>query len=128
MTNVISNASIVMNNVAVSIVPNSFSYQGGDGEQDIRVQTSGGGNSSVVFSDNVETHVSMPKFKLFPTKENIALIATWKANKATNALQVVDNDNNFTLSFPTVALTNHTEIALGSDTDISLEFKGGRVI
>ena len=60
----LSNPTIVINNIAVAIVPNSFSFTEGFGEQDIKVQSAGGGSVQTVLSSNVETNMSMVKFSL----------------------------------------------------------------
>ena len=112
---------ITVNNITIDIVPNSFTYTEGFGEQNTRTQSAGGGQTTTVFSDNAETKMSAPKFSLFNTKENIDLARSWKANLNDNAISAVDNDG-FTRFFANASLNNDYEVAMGADTAIDLEF------
>ena len=123
----ISNPSLVMNNLAISIVANTFSYTEGLGEQDVVVQTAGGGSIQTVFTDNVEMRYSDIKFEMQNTVENIDLIRTWKINENTNGMTGTDKDG-WTRTFNSVVLTSNYEVNLGSDTTISLEFKSDAAI
>ena|SRR3990167_9522761 len=117
----LANPTVLINNLSVSIVPNSFTYTEGRGEQTVRVQSAGGGSVQSVLSNNVETNLSTVKFDVFPTAENIALILGWKDNGNENVIGATGAG--LTRSFTNATLTNDYEVALGSDTKISLEFK-----
>ena len=122
MANALSNPTVVINNLATPIVPNSFTFTEGLGEQTIRTQSSGGGSVQTVFSNNVETNKSMVKFSLFNTAANIDLIKTWKQNADANAISVTGEGLN--RSFSGAALISNYEVNLGSDTTIDVEFEG----
>ena len=114
------NPAVNVNNISIAIVPNSFTYTEGKGEQVVRVQSAGGGSVQSVLSQNVETNLSMVKFEMFPTADNIAAILSWKNNGNQNAISATANG--FTRSFTNATLTNNYEVALGSDTKIQVEF------
>lgn len=118
----LSNPTIVINNIAVPIVPNSFSFTEGFGEQDLKVQSSGGGSVQTVLSSNVETNLSMVKFSIHNTAENIDLARTWKTNLNRNAISITGEG--LSRSINNAALTNDYEVKLGSDATIDVEFKG----
>lgn len=122
MATALSNATVVVNNLATPIVPNSFTFTEGLGEQTMRTQSSGGGSVQTVFSNNVETNKSMVKFSVYNTAENIDLLKTWKQNKDANAISVTGDDG-FARSFSGAALINNYEVNLGSDTAIDVEFE-----
>jgi hypothetical protein len=122
----VSNPAVVINNLAVPVVPNSVSYTEGFGEQNMSVQSAGGGNIDTVFSDNVETHISKVMFTMKNTAENIALIRGWKVNKNANAITVTGDDLN--RSFSGMALVSDYEVKLGADTVIELEFQGNPAV
>ena len=127
----ISNPSLVMNNLSIVIVGNSFSYTEGLGEQDVVVQSAGGGSIQTVFTDNVEMRYSDIKFEMQNTAENIDLIRTWKINENTNGLTGTAPggvDAGWSRTFNSVVLTSNYEVNLGSDTTISLEFKSDPAI
>lgn len=126
----ISDPSIVVNNLPVAVVPNSVAYTEGFGEQDILVQSAGNGVIEQVFSDNVETNLSMVKFSLRSTVANIALARQWKANRNTNAvtLTATTDDGTLTRTFSNAAITNDPEVNFASDGVIEVEFKSNRAV
>ncbi len=127
----ISNPSLVMNNLSIAIVANSFSYTEGLGEQDVVVQSAGGGSIQTVFTDNVEMRYSSFKFDMQNTQENIDLIRTWKINENTNGMTGTapgTANGGWSRTFNSVVLTSDYEVNLGSDTVISLEFKSDAAI
>lgn len=122
---VISAPSISVNDSPVAIVPNSFSYTEGKGEQTVRVVSTGGGAVEQVYSQNVESNLSNVKFTMLPTLANIDLARQWKTNENQNVLVVTGKDGNgntFDRTFQNAGLINDTEIQLGSETVIELEF------
>jgi hypothetical protein len=121
MANALSNPTVVVNNLATPIVPNSFTFTEGLGEQTVRTQSSGGGSVQTVFSNNVETNKSMVKFSLYNTAENIDLIKLWKQNADVNAISVTGEG--LSRSFSGAALISNYEVNLGSDTTIDVEFE-----
>ncbi len=123
----ISNPSLAMNNLPFAIVPNSFSYTEGLGEQDVVVQSAGGGSVQSVFTDNVEMRYSSLKFDMQNTVENIDLIRTWKINENNNGMTGTA-PSGWSRTFNSVVLTSDYEVNLGSDTVISLEFKSDSAI
>lgn len=122
----LSNPTIVMNNNAVPIVPNSFFFTEGLGEQELQVQSSGGGAVQSVLANNVETNLSRFGFSLHNTAENIDLARTWKVNANNNAMTSTGEGLNRAVN--NVALINDYEVRLGSDTTIDLEFKGDAAV
>ena len=122
----LSNPTIVINNNSVPIVPNSFSYTEGLGEQELKVQSAGGGSVQTVLSNNVETNMSMVKFSLHNTAENIDLARTWKVNGNNNAISITGEGLNRAIN--NAAVTNDYEVNLGADTTIDLEFKGDAAV
>ena len=121
MSNALSNPTVVVNNLATPIVPNSFAFTEGLGEQTMRTQSSGGGTVQTVFSNNVETNKSMIKFSMFNTADNIDLIKTWKQNADANAISLTGEG--LSRSFSGAALISNYEVNLGSDTTIDVEFE-----
>jgi hypothetical protein len=122
---ILSTPQIIVNNVTVSIKPNSFSYTEGFGEQEMRVQSAGGNSVETVWAQNVNMSLSDVKWEMEPTDENIELIRTWKINQNDNAITAhsTSSDGTLTRSFDNAALTNNYEVNLKSDGAISLEWK-----
>lgn len=121
-TTTIANPSLVANNESVFIVSNSLKYTEGFGEQNVRVQSAGGGNVAAVVSNNVETNKGNLKFSLMPTPENIRLARSWKANPNINVFSWFQGELERTL--PQATVTNDYEVNLAADGTIDLEIMG----
>lgn len=127
----IANPSIVVNNEPVAIVPNSAKYTEGKGEQTLRAASAGGGAVEQVYSDNVETNLSMISFSLFNDPETIELLRTWKNNKNQNVVVLTGKTSDgktLKRTFNQAALLNDYEVNLGADTTIDAEFKSAAAV
>lgn len=123
----ITNPTVTINNTPIAVIPNSVMYTEGKGEQTVRVQSSGGGNTEPVVGDNVETKKSKFNMGLYPTAGNIEIARGWKSNPAANAISVTGNGNfNRSINFST--LINDYEVPLGADTTMDLEFEGAEAV
>jgi hypothetical protein len=128
METALANPTIIVNGIVTGIVPNSVTYTEGLGEQNQRTQSSGGGATQVIYSQNVESNISMVKFSVYPTIQGGAggstnaldLLRGWKENTNNNVIQITAP--NFQRSFTSAALTTNYEVALGADTTIEVEF------
>lgn len=127
MATAISTATIVLNNIPVDIVPNSFMYVDGSPESSMRATSSGGGSIGYVYSENIEGSLPTFKFSLYPTPESLALIDTLKQNRDQNAASATDRITGFTASFSNAALTSRPERNLSFDGQIDLEFTAGGI-
>lgn len=125
MTSQISDPSVVVNNVAISVVPNSVSFTEGFGEQNVLVQSAGNGVLEQVFSNDVETNVGMVKFSMRSTPRNIEIARQWKANRNQNVVAVTATlpDGQLTRTFTGAVLTSDYEVNLSADGEIEIEFK-----
>ncbi len=128
MATAIATPTITINNVTVQIVPNTFVYDEGLGEQTVRTQSAGGGSVQVVFSDNAEMKYSTFKFSVYPTPENISELRALKVAGNANAVSATDNNTGFTKHFLEAALTSKYDVPLGTDTVIETEWKSAQVI
>jgi hypothetical protein len=123
----LSTPAIQINNETYKIVPNSFVYDGGEGETNVRSASTGGGSSTSVHSENAETKISMCKFDIYLLHGVDADIATWKENTGANnikALQSTRSGESTTLSFDNMSLAPAVERQASADGVTSLEFKG----
>ncbi len=128
MGNQVSDPGIVVNNIAIPVVPNTVRYTEGFGEQEILVESAGGGILQQVFSNNVETNLSMIAFELRPTVANINFVRQWKAqgNQNVVAIQAQVPDGSLTRTFNNAALTNDPEVNLTADGTIAVEWKSDK--
>lgn len=107
---IISDPRIVVNDVLLMIVPNSFSYTEGLGEQDVVVQSAG------------ERRYSYIKFGVMNTVENIELLRSWKINKKSMTGTALGTaDDGWKRTFNNAAIINDYEVPLGLVGEISLE-------
>ncbi len=121
----LANPAIIVNGVSVAIMPNSFSYTEGRGEQTVKTQTAGGGSVENVFFDNAETKFSMVKFELYNTDVSIELALIWKNNTNLNVIEWNGGIKSNTVRVVKgAALTNDYEVELKNEGMLSLEFHG----
>lgn len=121
----LSNPVVMVNNVQVAVTPNSVKFTEGLGEQSIRAASTGGGQVEQVYSKDVSTQFSSVMFDMPSTVDNIANQRQWKINENQNVIQIMGStpEGSVSRTFTGAALLNDTEVGLGADTDISLEFK-----
>lgn len=117
----LSTPTIVVNNTPTAIKANSFSYTEGFGERNVRVASAGGNAKETVVSENVETQMSLVKFTLLTTTENINFARQLANNKSANVIEA--SDDGFTRTFTQAIITNDYEVAAGVDGEFELEFK-----
>ena len=119
--------SVIVNNQTIAIVPNSFTYDGGEGEINVRSSSGGGNNVESVHSVNAENKIGKCNFDVFLTPDVDSLIRTWKNQVGQNVIQFVQRlsgGGSVTRSFSRMSLINQVERAASSDGVVSLEFAG----
>ena len=126
----VSDAAVVVNNNTVAITPNSLMFTEGFGEQTVRAASAGGGQVEQIFANNIESNFSTVRFDMPATVGNIALAREWKTASNQNLVQIAGRtpEGNVTRTFTQASLLTDYEVALGSDTNISIEFKANPAI
>lgn len=126
----LANALVTVNNDPVAIIPNSLMFTEGLGEQSIRAASVGGDQTEQIYSDDIESNFSTISFEIPATIENIAKAREWKTNKNQNVVQVLGStpEGSMTRTFTQAAFLNNYEVALGSDTNIPIEFKANPAV
>lgn len=130
MNTTLSVPTVIINNETYKIVPNSFTYDGGEGEVNVRSASTGGGNGSSVHSQNAETQIGKCKFDVYTVIGLDADIAEWKENIGANSVQVIQrapSGDAVTLSFDNMSLVNAVEREASADGVTSLEWEGDRM-
>ena len=123
--------SILVNDELIYIVPNSFSYDDGEPEVNVRAASGGNGTTESVHSVNAETAISEAMFSVYTNAQNDVRIKTWKRLVGSNtikALQTVENGDDVVKTFPGQSLTNKVSREGGADGVVALEFKGDQAI
>ena len=122
----LADASVIVNNEPIAIVPNSLMFTEGFGEQNMRAASAGGASVVQVFSANVETNFSKVKFELFNDIDSIELARAWKSNRNQNTITVsgkTADGKTLSRTFQQAAILDDYEVELGSDTTFTLDFK-----
>lgn len=128
MATAITSTQVTVNNTTISIVPNSFSYTEGFGEQSVTVQSAGGSSRENVYQDDISKKYSTLKWEMYPTAENISIIRSWKANADANAVSFIEpGDGSFHRYGNNAALINDYEVNLGYEKTIAVEFRSDPV-
>jgi hypothetical protein len=119
--------SVSINNETILIVPNTFVYDGGEGEISVRAASAGGSRAESVHGINAETMISKVTFELFPTADLDAKIRRWKRQIASNVIQVTQtlpNGDSIARTFQHMSLMNPIERNASADGTVSLEWSG----
>lgn len=126
----LADATLIANNEAISIVPNSLKFTEGFGERSVRVAALGGGKVEQIYANNVEGALSKLMFELPTTPENIKLARAWTAAGNGNVFQIAGStsEGDMTRTFTQAAVTNDYEVEIGSDTSISIEIASNAAI
>jgi len=126
----ISDPSIIINNEAINVVPNSVTYDDGLGEQTVMVQSAGNGKTSTVYSNNVETNVGAVKFSMRSTVQNANFARALKSNLNRNVIVVsgiTPDGKSLTRTMTESAYTNKLETPLSQDGVIAIEMMGNKM-
>ncbi len=120
----VTDATILVNNQAVAVIPNTVVFDEGLGEQSMRAASLGGGRVTMVYSHDVASNVGMVKFSIPATVNNINLAKAWKVNRDQNVVQVLGStpEGTVTRTFTQAALLSKYEVPLGTDKDIEIVF------
>ncbi len=130
MSRKISAPAVRINDELVSIVPNSFVYDGGEGEVTVSASSAGAGNSSSVHAENAETQISMCKFSVFLVDDLDAQIRLWKNNVGINEIKATESGGRLipvVRIFPNMSLVNKVDREASADGTVELEFQGDRM-
>lgn len=130
MATQLADALLQVNNESVAYIPNTLKYTEGLGEQSIRAASLGGGQVEQIYSNNIEMNFSTISFDMPATKENIDLAREWKTKRNQNGVVIAGStpEGDITKSFERAAILNDYEVALGSDTNITIEFKSDSAV
>jgi len=120
----LANPTVIVNNIHITVTPNSVSYTEGFGAQTIRIRSGGGGAIESVYTENVESNFSKIKFTIYSDVPYLELARGWKVLKNANVIELLDNQLNFNRIFRFCALITDYDVALGHDSTIELEFHG----
>ena len=118
----LANPTVEINDVTISIKPNSLKFKSGKGDINIRAQSSGGNKIQIVKTDNAETKKGMVTVSLFNTKENIDSVKSWQDNEDGNTIRL--SESGFIQSFRQMFVMTDPEISLGADGELEIVFEG----
>ena len=126
----LSDATVLVNDEVIMIVPNSLKYTEGFGEQSVRAGSIGGGAVEQVYSRDVETSLSKVMFDIHTTPANVKLARTWKANANENVVQIAGKtaEGDTTRTFTQAAMTGDPEIEISTEGVIGVEFMSNAAI
>ena len=127
----ISVPAVRVNDDLIRVVPNSFVYDGGEGEITVRSASAGSGNSETVHSENAEAQIGKCKFSVYLIADTDSDIVKWKKNIGANVIKVDQQNVNgasFIRVFPGQSLMNAVERNAAADGVVDLEFEGDKMI
>lgn len=125
----LSNPVVEINDEVIHIKGNSLSFRKGKGEKRVRTQSAGGNQISVVTTTDAETKMSVVKFTMLTTNENIALYDSWDAaGENGNVIRLSEKDGSLALAFRQMTLISDNEIGTGAEGEFEIEFNGPPIV
>lgn len=125
----LSNATIIIDDDVISIIPDTLKYNIGRGEKKVRSLSSGGNSIDLVISEDATTKLGKVMFSMPSTTETEDLVDAWDAKYASGegcTIQISDAAN--TKSFRRMFLVNNPETDASSEGVIEIEFTGQPII
>jgi hypothetical protein len=116
-----SNPQVLVNNVSVAVMPNSFKFTLGKGDDKVRALSAGGNSTVSVYSTDMSTRISKMQFDLAVTPDTLANYSTWKNNNGLNVVQASQ------VGFPPIVFTsavivNDPQFEATADGKVTLEW------
>lgn len=126
----VTDATVLVNNEAIGIVPNSLKFTEGFGERKKRTVSVGDGKTEQIYARDNETRKGRVMFELPTTIDNIALARAWAANDDRNVVQIAGQtvDGELTRTYTQAAVINDYEVEVGTETNISIEIEANAPI
>ncbi len=121
--NALSVPGIVVNDVPVGIVPNSYVSNRGKGTITVRAESAGGGSSKSVHTENAEDKIGKMKWDMYNTDENKAFFVEWKSQIGSNAI-TASQEGMKPESGQSMSLVNDPDWEGSPDGVVSFEFEG----
>jgi len=128
---VLSVPQVLINDEVITIVPNSFTYDAGEPEINVRASSIGNGEVESVHTENAESAISKVSFDVFLDTALDSKVATWKLSVGTNtvkALEQVTGGDSFVRTFPGMSLMSRVERDASADGVTTLEWSGDQMV
>jgi hypothetical protein len=121
----LANPVVEINDKVIQVKGNSLSFKKGTGEKRVRAQTAGGNSIEVVSTEDAETKMSMVKFTLLSTNENIESYEEWQsAGDGGNIIRMSEKNSPLSIPFRRMTLISDNEIGVGAEGEFEVEFNG----
>lgn len=128
---ILNDPQVTLNDELLTVVANSVSYTGGDGERSVKAAGTGGGKAVLTISENVETKISTAKFSVFATVENVDIVEQATKRLNNNVLVIAGTDafgNSLRKTFTNATVMNNPEFKLQTDGQIDVEMSSDPVV
>lgn len=126
MPSILSNASLQINDVAITIKANTLSFSPGSGEVSVQ-GASRGGNVVPISSVDVESQIGMVKAEIPATIEEINLINGFKRSPGSLTVVISGRDkdgNTLSANMTQAEIVNEIEVSLQNEGGFEIELKG----
>jgi len=121
--NGLSVPGISVNNIPISIVPNSYKYKLGKGETTVRAASSGGGAVQSVHTEDAEGKIGMMSFSMYVTEKTEESVSSWKDNVGNNFINA-QQPGSAPRNMGNASMTNDPDFEASADGVVEIEFQG----
>lgn len=118
--------TVTVNNIPYGIVPNTFEYEPGFGETNVRSASVGGGAAFSVHTEDAENKIGMVKFSMYVTDQSRLAVRDWKSRTGLNAVSAVQVGG-APIVLEGASMTNNPTFAATADGVVEIEFRGDQM-
>lgn len=131
MASALAEATVMVNDNVIGIVPNSLEFDEGLGEQKILPVSVGAGKTEQLFANDVESNFATVKFSMRVTVSNVNTVKGWKQNANRNVINIAAEDadgKDLTRVFTQAALTENITVQIQTEGVMDVSFQSNAPI
>lgn len=131
MASALAEATVMVNDNVIGIVPNTLEFDEGLGEQKILPVSVGGGKVEQLYANDLESNFATVKFQMRVTVSNVETLKGWQQNANRNVVNVAAEDadgNDLTRVFTQATIMEAPNIQIQTEGVIDVSFNANAPI
>lgn len=119
-----SNPTVLINNIPVNVLPNTFKCKIGKGEKKVRALVAGGNSTVSVVTIDSATKIGEVEFEVAVTPDALQNYSNWSDLIGQLAISAVQTGFGLPFQYQNMTLTNEPDFEGTADGKVKFEFKG----
>ena len=131
MASALAEATVMVNDSVIGIVPNTLEFDEGLGEQKILPVSTGGGKVEQVYANDLQSNFSEVKFQMRTTVANVNAVKGWKENANRNVINIAAEDadgKDLTRVFTQATVADNYKVQIQTEGVIDVSFQANAPI